>query len=425
MTGLIGLDEPWYRIDTDDNGTAQVHIYGVIVSSAWWDDEVGANELVKALDQLDAERIHLRINSPGGSVYGGTAIMNALARNSARVVASIDGIAASAATIIMLAADEIEMGAGAELMIHDASAIVYGQAKDLRKEADSLDRLSQTIAELYAKRAGGTAEQWRAAMLDETWYTAKEALAAGLVDRVLELPTPNAEPENVVPIERAAKALGWQHAGRSASSAPYIPAAEGRSRVTADDLARLERVALAAPSPADPPSASHPETKGVPTMSEKITKGLRERLGLTAEVDDEAMLTALDERLNAEPAAREPAATPEGVTMIDEDQLAALRRDAADGREAREAQRTAERVATVDAAVNTGRIPPARREHWLQQLEADPGAAETLNSLAAGTVPLEAKGITGGVDEAPDDDTEMYMKFWPGETPATDTTKGA
>lgn len=412
---MLGARPDWYRtaLADGDDRTAEIHIYGPIVSVAWWDDEVGAESLAREIDGLDVDAIQLRINSPGGTIYGAVSVMNALARHPAKVTATIDGLAASAATIIMLAADEIAIGRGAEVMIHEAASGVWGQAAAMRKEADSLDRLSNTIGELYAARAGGTLEDWRAAMRAETWYTADEALAAGLVDSVLDLPgKPASDAEGLVDSARAAQAFGWRHAGRANSAAPFIPAAN-RQRATADDIAR-QRAELAAPARPETPAATIPE--GTPTMSEKIAQGLRERLGLTAEIDDDATLTALDERLNTAPIIGDAVldvATPEGVTMIDEEQLASLRADAIAGREAREAQRTAEREAAVDAAIREGRIAPSRRQNWLDQIAADPGAVEVLGSLAAGTIPLEANGFTGGVDEAPDDDTEMYAKVWP------------
>ncbi|WP_105567135.1 head maturation protease, ClpP-related [Microbacterium halophytorum] len=413
--GMLGSSPDWYRtaLADGDDRTAEIHIYGPIVSIAWWDDEVSADSLVREIAELDVDKIQLRINSPGGVIYGAIAIMNALVRHPARVTATIDGLAASAGTVVMLAAEEIAIGRGAEIMIHDAASGIWGQSPDLRKEADSLDRISNTIGELYAARAGGTLEDWRAAMREETWYTADEALAAGLVDRVLNLPSKaEPEPKDVVDSARAARAFGWRHAGRADSAAPFIPAAT-RQRENADDIAPL-RAALAAPARPEMPVATIPE--GTPTMSEKIAQGLRERLGLSAEIDDDAALTALDERLTTAPTIGESTldvAMPEGVTMIDEEQLASLRADAIAGREAREAQRTAERENAVDAAIREGRIAPSRRKNWIDQIAADPGAVEVLNSLAAGTIPLEAKGFTGGVDEAPDDDTEMYAKVWP------------
>ena len=144
-----------------------------------------------------------------------------------------------------------------------------------------------------------------------------------------------------------------------------------------------------------------------------LSDGLRQRLGITdAALDEDGLLAAIDEALSerAEPHTQAPSALPAGTIAIDEGILAQLTSDAAAGREARAEQLTAQRVATVDAAVQAGRIPFARREAWIDQLAKDPGAAETLNALAQ-VIPTEAIGLTGGVDEASDDDANYEAVY--------------
>ena len=116
------------------------------------------------------------------------------------------------------------------------------------------------------------------------------------------------------------------------------------------------------------------------------------------------------DELGAEPDTHTPSALPAGTVAIDEGILAQLTTDATAGREARAEQLTAQRVATVDAAVQAGRIPFARSEAWIAQLAKDPGAAETLNALAQ-VIPTEAIGLTGGVDEASDDDANYAALY--------------
>lgn len=415
----------WFRIQADESArTATLHIYGTIGHSMWWDD-VSSPELVRELDALDVDEITLRINSPGGFARDGVAIMNALVRHKAKVIATVDGLAASAATVVLLAADEVAMGAGSELMIHDAWNIAIGQASDLRKVADQLDATSQTIAGLYAQRAGGTAEEWRAAMVEETWYTAEEAVEAGFAHRVLTIAASDTTTEddasNVVPIDRAARAFGWQHAGRAAADAPFIPGRGDRRAPAAAVRGGLRPGAAAQIRPSASSTANDPTTvEGGPTMSDAFTQEVRERLDLSADTGEDRVLAALDERLAA-PASS--AALPEGVVTIEREQLASLQADAAAGRDARNAQIESARAAAVDAAVQDGRISPSRREHWMSALEADPGAEEVLNKLSKGLVPLEAKGHTGGIDEAPDEDAALYSKAW--GDPAAETTKEA
>ena len=376
LSALLAPGREWCRLTADTQArTATVHVYGAIGDDFWWDD-VSSTDLVPQLDALDVDEITVYVNSPGGFTKDGLAIMNALRRNSAKVTAVVDGLAASAATIVMLGADEVAMGAGTQLMIHDAWIIAVGSAEDLRHTADRIDKTSQTVAGLYAQRAGGTVDQWREAMLAETWYSAEEAVQAGLADRVITLTTDDDadQSRSAVSVLDAARAFGWRHSGRAAAGRPFIP----RSRAAAAHL-------------------SHREKKEEPTMSDQFNQGVRDRLGLPADATEETMLASLDERLTVQPAA---AALPEGVVTIEETTLTELRSDAAAGREARTEQLRAAREHAVDAAINDGRIAPARRDHWLSALTADAGALETLNGLQPGLVPLQEKGHSDSPETA-------------------------
>ncbi|MHA7661850.1 head maturation protease, ClpP-related [Mycolicibacterium sp. HS_4_1] len=153
-------------------------------------DDIGYGAVTAAwvADQLEklsaAAHIDIRINSTGGSVFDGVAIHNAIARHPAKTTVHIDGLAGSAASFIAMAGDEIVINRYAKMMIHDASGISVGNAADMGAAMAMLDQLSHTIAQMYADRAGGTPEQWRRAMLAETWYSADAAVKAGLADRV-------------------------------------------------------------------------------------------------------------------------------------------------------------------------------------------------------------------------------------------------
>ncbi len=402
---------PWYRMEAAESGdrTADVYIYDVIDS--WWG--VNAAQFVKDLEALDVDTINLRVNSPGGSVYDGVAIMNAISRHSATVIATVDGLAASAASFIIQAADEVIMGRGTEMMIHDASAICWGNAADMQETAIHLERISGTIASLYAERAGGTADEWRDAMRAETWYTAEEAVKAGLADRV---DGEESEPDATNRFDLSI----FAHAGRSNAPAPAVAAShERRPALRQGNGSALATVTSmvnkATPKPpAEPKDTTQPQEEGTDTMSEALKQGLRERLGIpaAADLDDNALLAAVDEAL----AENEPAAHAQapGTVVLDEAQYADLQAAAAEGRVARQEQLAASRAALVDNAVQDGRIAPSRRDHWLNALAADPGAAETLANLEKGLVPLAAAGYTGGVSEASDEDA-LYSKFYPGK----------
>lgn len=165
--------------------TATIRLYDPIDAwGGWWG--MSAAELADTIDKLPTEvtEIRLLINSPGGDVFDGIAMSNILAAHPARIVAVVQGIAASAASFIATSADELIMNPGSMLMIHDASGGVWGWADDMRQMAILLDQISDNIANMYARKADGTAAEWRTKMLAETWYTAEEAVTAGLADSV-------------------------------------------------------------------------------------------------------------------------------------------------------------------------------------------------------------------------------------------------
>ncbi|MFI9154497.1 head maturation protease, ClpP-related [Streptomyces sp. NPDC053367] len=174
----------WYRITNSAADEAEVMLY----------DEVGgwlgatADDFINDLRGITASNILLRVNSPGGQVYEGIAIANALRAHPASVTVQVDGIAASIASVIAMAGDRVRMMPNAMLMLHDASGLTVGNAADHRETAELLDKISGNIADAYAARAGGTRDEWRQVMVQETWYTAEEAVAAGLADEVV--PTP-------------------------------------------------------------------------------------------------------------------------------------------------------------------------------------------------------------------------------------------
>lgn len=195
------------------DGVATMRLYDPIDS---WGGEwgVSAKEVAKSLADLgdDVKEIRLHINSPGGEVFEGIAIMNQLRAHSARVVAVVDGLAASAASFIACAADETVMGRNSQLMIHDAWGLCVGNAEDMRNLGERLDKISDNIASVYAAKSGEGVQTCREWMLAETWYSAEEAVAAGLADRIDEAPEPQNRHDLSV----------FQYAGREAAPAPAV-----------------------------------------------------------------------------------------------------------------------------------------------------------------------------------------------------------
>ncbi len=161
--------------------TASLYIYDMI--SADWG--VSALAVIDAINQAgDAAVLNVHINSPGGDVFEGRAIMAAISAFRGKTVAKIDALCASAATSIALACDEIEMAEGAAFMIHNAKTLAYGDKSDLRHTADVVEKIESAIVNDYTSRTGKDEAEIRAAMQAETWFTAAEALEYGFVDRV-------------------------------------------------------------------------------------------------------------------------------------------------------------------------------------------------------------------------------------------------
>ncbi len=195
MRQIQASNRDWYRITNrkgDDTAAPEVFIYGEI---GW--DGITADDLIRDLSEIEADALTVRINSPGGSVFGGVAIYNALRTHPAAVTVLVDSIAASIASVIAQAGDTRKMVQHSQMMIHEANGIAIGSGSEVREYAELLDKQSDLIAAIFADRAGKSVGVFRALMNAETWFSADEAVAEGLADEVL-IPE-RAEPENVTP----------------------------------------------------------------------------------------------------------------------------------------------------------------------------------------------------------------------------------
>lgn len=169
-----------------NKASADINIYGPIVSYVWGDEEVSASTFKQELDDLgDVSTINLYINSPGGSVFEGITIHNMLVRHKADINVHIDGVAASIASVIAMAG-KIHMPKNSMLMIHNPWTFAMGNAKELRKQADDLDRIANSAIQTYLEKSGEKLdEQTLIQLLDEeTWLSADDAFKYGLADEV-------------------------------------------------------------------------------------------------------------------------------------------------------------------------------------------------------------------------------------------------
>lgn len=174
---------PWYSIKALGALDTEVLIYAEI--GEWG---VTAIDFIQELRSVASPNITVRINSPGGQIFDGFAIYNALLNHPAHVTAHVDGVAASAASFIAQAADEIIVAKASSMMVHGGSGMCIGKAADMRTMADLLDKLDGQMAAIYAQRTERPTAEWLAQMGTDTWYTADEAVAAGLADRVADAP---------------------------------------------------------------------------------------------------------------------------------------------------------------------------------------------------------------------------------------------
>lgn len=375
-----------------DATVATIRLYGAIDSwGGWWG--ISAEEVSEVLDALpdSVTQIILRINSPGGEVWEGMAILNMLRAHKAKVTAVVDGIAASAGSFLAVGCDETVMSPGTQMMIHSPLTFDYGNAADLRKTAEVLDSVEESIISIYRNKAGESA--WGELLAAETWYTAAQAVEAGLADRVAvvkdagETVTPGADdPDPADPLEGDSVEDKYQSARARLASHPLGATAPHKLPVSSE--------------------SGDPNQKEELIVSDTIKAGLRERLGVTdAEISDDALLAAVDEALAEQadtPAA--PAATiPDGAIVVDKGAYEELQSNAAAGRAAMDAINAQRREGIIRDALKDGRIAASAKDSWRAQLDKDEdGIKALLESFPKNAVPVEEVGHSDTLTSADD-----------------------
>lgn len=179
--GRMALKPGRVRVDSDAGPEAEILIYGDI-GYGWYDEGITGESISREIAEIDSDVINVRINSGGGLVFEGLAIYNALARHDAKIIMHVDSIAASIASVILMAGDEIRISEGAQVMIHKPWSGLYGDANALRKEAEILDKLEGGIIDIYAARTGAERSDLESWVDAETWFTGQEAVDAGFAD---------------------------------------------------------------------------------------------------------------------------------------------------------------------------------------------------------------------------------------------------
>lgn len=287
----------WYRIQNNaSSGTATIYVYDEI---GYWG--VTASEFVAELAQLNVASIDVHLNSPGGEIFDGMAIYEALRAHPAQVTTYIDSLAASIASVIAMAGDRIVIAPYGEMMIHDGSGLCIGNAADMLEMAELLDRQSNKIASVYADRAGGTVEEWRTLMTAETWFSAAEAVAAGLADEVSgatsgtggtnDADATGGSPSTPITSPEAAWDLSiFTYANRAAAPAPAAPAVAPRP-AGPEPAAEPAPAAPIAAAEVQPLDAIGPET--APALEQVLAEpDPINSPAPTEQVDDWASITA-------------------------------------------------------------------------------------------------------------------------------------
>ena len=389
--------------------------------------EVRAAEFVPAIDAVTDSHIDLHISSPGGDVFEALTIMNALKEHPATKTVYIDGLAASAASFIAVGiGGEVIMRPGAEMMIHNAQGGAWGDMNDMHAIIERLESASATIADIYAAKTGTDAAQWRAAMDAETWFSADEALAAGLVDRV-EAAGEGVDNRKLAGVSNHVR--GGRYRRRDDAPAPQpalmnrgqeeermsfidkLKAALGADPNTSqDDLLKLVNVAVDGFNPevavkdnqSEETVTAETSSDDEESQDQVAVKYNQSEETVTAEtvtdVEENQEQVAVKDNQSEEIATAESTDAFGDVVTIDRGVYEDLLKRAATGDASVERDHQMEVAAMVDTAIKAGKVLAARRDALIAQgLEDTTALKNHLAKLAPGTIPVSEKGWVGSV----------------------------
>jgi ATP-dependent Clp endopeptidase proteolytic subunit ClpP len=377
----------WYAIhNASDPDRATVRIFDEI---GYWG--VTEEDFARDLAQITASEIEVQISSPGGEVFAGIAIYNQLRAHPAHIITRVDGMAASAASVIVQAGDRRLIMSSAQMMIHEAWGLCMGPAGDMREFADMLDKQSDVIAAIYAARSGGDVARFRDLMRTDTYLTDAEAVELGLADEIFEPPTkPAGAATSARALDRGGLALASTKPsdlttrqttgpdGQEENAMDYtdLRAEHGiADDVTDDDIADVLS-ALAASDDDDSAGAlaqgDTPETSGP---------------GAAAQLESPSATELENAALHAT------------VATLTEREKTRSEREAAQAKES-----------TRASAVGKGQITPHEwASVWEPFYDADPAkATEQLSKLPANRIPMTEIGHSAGESTAADDADARY-----------------
>ena len=184
------MDKKFYSFEKKSETAADLYIYGDITSHKWDESDTSAWGFKQELEELgEISELNVHINSYGGETFQGLAIYNLLKQHKAQINVYVDGIAASSASIIAMAADKVYMPKTALMMIHNCWLLAIGNAKELRKTADDMDKIAVAYKEAYLSKINITEEKLDKLLDEETYLTADECIEMGFADEIIELKT--------------------------------------------------------------------------------------------------------------------------------------------------------------------------------------------------------------------------------------------
>ena len=228
----------WYNFKQTDTDPAVLSIFDDIGAFG-----VSAKSFLNDLASAQGDSVRVEINSPGGDVFAGLAIYNGLRNSGKKVNVRVLGLAASAASLVAMAGDTIEMPENSFMMVHNPWGFAMGGASDMRDTADMLDKLGVSLASTYAKRTGKSAEEITALLDAETWMSAAEAVDAGFATAVIS----EVQVKAAFDLDRLPANVRAAYASAKASAPAPAPA----------------------PAPEDDPAENKPEASA-PTLADTI-----------------------------------------------------------------------------------------------------------------------------------------------------------
>lgn len=410
---------------------ADILIYGEI----GWD--VTASSVREQLERAEGEDVFVHIDSPGGDAYEGLAMMNALRLYPGEVTTRIEGMAASAASIVAAGAGgRVEILKHAEIMVHEAWVFTSGTADDMTKAAEDLERVSENIATVYADRTGKTVEECREIMRAETWFTAEEAVAFGLADEVI-VPATSKKPKPVEARYSNKVLARYRYGGRAQAPRPEITnhAPDTGQEVTMTDPIKALAQALGKTSDEitaafaaifdtasetktnqdeeeataetestedEPANTDEQEAEGTGTTESEAGSESESDTGDGDGDDDGANEDGPAETGESESESESDgnvnaSADNDDYVLVPREHLDFLTKAAALATDAAERQDKADKAAEVDKWIADGRFSAALRSKALAAMERDPDTARSVwGSLPVNTINRRESGY--GVD---------------------------